>query len=68
MQGVAVRLAFLSGLVEVRYGNGRRTSNMRDITPEPGDQDDSTYETAGNLICLPGVKLADVLPSDGRAS
>ena len=33
---------------------------MRDITPET-EQDDDEYETAGNLICLPGAKLADVL-------
>ena len=32
---------------------------MRDITPEP-EQDDGEYETAGNLICLPGVKLASI--------
>jgi len=34
-----------------------------DITPEPDDQDDGGYETAGNLICQPDVKLADVRPS-----
>ena len=59
MQGVALRLAFLSGYLGARADLDRRTRNMRDVTPEP-EQDDSEYETAGNLICLPGVKLASI--------
>jgi hypothetical protein len=57
MQGISYRLAYLSDCVQARA--------ERDITPEPDDQDDGDYETAGNLICLPGVKLADVQPNDG---
>jgi hypothetical protein len=62
MEGVSYRLAFLTGYIESKaeYGGWR---DMRDITPEP-EQDDGEYETAGNLICLPGVKLADVRPND----
>jgi hypothetical protein len=63
MQGVSVRLAFLTGYLGGYFEN-RARKPMRDITPEP---DDGDYETAGNLICLPGVKLADVL-TDGAAS
>jgi hypothetical protein len=64
MQGVALRLAFLSGYLETRADRDRRTRNMRDITPDP-EQDDGEYETAGNLICLPGVKLAELRPGMG---
>jgi hypothetical protein len=59
VEGVSCRLAYLSGYIE-SWSEYRRKGVMRDITPEPDDQDDSTYETAGNLICLPGIKLADV--------
>jgi hypothetical protein len=60
MQGVSYRLAFLTGYLESKTArDGRHTSNMRDVTPKP-EQDDGEYETAGNLICLPGVKLASI--------
>jgi hypothetical protein len=58
MRGVSYRLAFLTGYLEERAERGH-TSNMRDVTPE-AEQDDGEYETAGNLICLPGVKLASI--------
>jgi len=64
MQGIALRLAFLSGYLETRPDRDRHTRNMRDITPDP-EQDDGEYETAGNLICLPGVKLTDIRPARG---
>lgn len=58
--GVSFRLPFLSGYLESRAERGGgRIGNMHDITPEP-EQDDDKYE-AGNLVCLPGVKLYDVL-------
>jgi hypothetical protein len=56
MQGVSSRLAFLTGYLEERAERGRKTI---DVTPEP-EQDDGEYETAGNLICLPGVKLTSI--------
>lgn len=55
MQGVAMRLAFLNGYFGAK---AKHEGNMRDVTPRA--EDDGGYETAGNLICLPGVKLADV--------
>jgi hypothetical protein len=61
MQGITYRLAFLTGYLEERAKRSRETI---DITPD-AEQDDGEYETAGNLICLPGVKLADVRPNDG---
>lgn len=64
MECVGYRLSFLAGYIE-SWSEYRRTGAMRDITPESDDQDDGRYETAGNLICLPGVKLADVRPNDG---
>jgi hypothetical protein len=33
---------------------------------EPDDKDDSGLETASNLICLPGVKLSDILDNEGH--
>jgi hypothetical protein len=30
---------------------------MRDMTPAPETADDGEYDTAGNLICLPGASL-----------
>jgi hypothetical protein len=65
LEGISFRLAFLAGYLDAREKVRERTDSMRDITPEPDDQDDGDYETAGNLICLPGVKLADVQPNDG---
>jgi hypothetical protein len=61
MEGVVYRLAFLSGYLESRL---EREGKTIDVTPDP-EQDDGEYETAGNLICLPGVKLASVLCNDG---
>jgi hypothetical protein len=67
MEGVVYRLAFLNGYLEARLARAN-DGDMRDITPDH-EQDDGGYETAGNLICLPGVKLVDVQPNDGgRAS
>jgi hypothetical protein len=65
---VAYRLAFLTGYLEEHFKKFGARRPMRDITPD--DQDDSSedLETAGNLVCLPGVKLADVLPIDGGAA
>jgi hypothetical protein len=63
MEGIVYRLSFLTGYLEGHKGG--RTNNMRDVTPET-EQDDDEYETAGNLICLPGVKLADIHPEGGQ--
>jgi hypothetical protein len=63
MEGVSYRLAFLAGYIE-SWSEARRRGAMRDVTPEPEREE---YETAGNLICLPGVKLADVLTNGGAA-
>jgi hypothetical protein len=60
---VAWRLAYLTGRIEVRFEKHPPHKPMRDITPEPDSSED--LETAGNLVCLPGVKLADVLQHDG---
>jgi hypothetical protein len=60
---VAGRLAFLTGYIEGYVEKRRPQKPMRDITPEADSGQD--LETAGNLICLPGVKLADVQPFDG---
>jgi hypothetical protein len=62
MQGVALRLAFLSGYLGAKEKVDR---GMRDITPEA--EDDGGYETDGNLICLPGVSLSNVRqPAEDR--
>jgi hypothetical protein len=58
---IALRLSFLTGYIRGHFE--RRSDPMRDITPEAGSSED--LETAGNLVCLRGVKLSDVLPSDG---
>jgi hypothetical protein len=58
------RLSYLSGYIE-SWSKYRRNGAMRDITPGP-EQDDGAYETAGNLICLPGVKLASIRPDGGE--
>lgn len=67
MEGVVYRLAFLNGYLEakLKFERMRAGDGMRDITPEP-ERDDGGCETAGNLICLPGVKLADVLTDGGQ--
>jgi hypothetical protein len=65
MQGIAIRLAYLSGYLETRGAFERKTI---DITPDDDAEDaGGDYETAGNLICLPGVKLADVLHDGGQS-
>jgi hypothetical protein len=56
---VALRLSFLTGYIEGHFER-RAHKPMRDITPEADSGED--LEIAGNLICLPGVKLVDVLP------
>jgi len=63
MEGVSCRLAFLTGYLESRAEFTRKTA-MRDITPQ-AEQDDGENETAGNLICLPGVTLASIQPHGG---
>jgi hypothetical protein len=63
MEGISFRLAFLTGYLEGHFER-KRSRAARDITPEP-EQDDSGYETAGNLICLPGVTLASIRPDGG---
>ena len=68
VEGVSCRLSYLSGYIESWSECRRRERGLRDVTPEPDDQDDGEYETAGNLICLPGVKLADVQPHNGGAA
>jgi hypothetical protein len=60
---VAGRLAFLTGYIEGYVEKRRPQKPMRDITPEADSED---LETAGNLICLPGVKLVDVLNNEDR--
>jgi hypothetical protein len=60
---VAMRLAFLTGYLEGYVEKRRPHKPMRDITPEANSGED--METAGNLVCLPGVKLSDVLQNDG---
>jgi hypothetical protein len=60
-EGVVYRLAFLNGYLESQL---EREGKTIDVTPDP-EQDDGEYETAGNLVCLPGVKLASVLCNDG---
>jgi hypothetical protein len=57
MEGTAYRLSFLLGYLEARAELDRKTI---DITPD-AEQDDGEYETAGNMICLPGVSLSSVL-------
>jgi hypothetical protein len=54
MRCVSFRLAFLTGYLESQAELGR-TSDMRDITPEP-ERDESVddVETAGNLVCPAG--------------
>ena len=66
MEGVVYRLAFLNGYLEakLKFERMRAGDGMRDITPEP-ERDGGDCETPGNLICLPGVKLANVVPQDG---
>jgi hypothetical protein len=68
MEGVVYRLAFLNGYLEakLKFERMRTGASMRDITPEP-EGDDGDCETAGNLVCLPGVRLADVLTDGGAA-
>jgi hypothetical protein len=61
---VASRLAFLTGYIEGYFEKRQAHKPMRDITPEPDSSED--LETAGNLVCLPGVKLIDVLHDGGQ--
>jgi hypothetical protein len=63
VEGVSCRLSYLSGYIE-SWAEYRRRGAMHDITPEPDAPDDGEYETAGNLICLPGVSLTSVLWTD----
>jgi len=57
VEGIFLRLSFLTGYLEGRAKHERTI----DITPDP----EGEYETAGNLVCLPGVNLASVLHNDG---
>jgi hypothetical protein len=63
---VSMRLSFLTGYLEGYFEKRQAHKPMRDIAPEADSGED--LETAGNLVCLPGVKLIDVLPSDGGAA
>jgi hypothetical protein len=62
IDGVLLRLSFLTGYLEELAAS--RSRGIIDVTPDD-DADDSgeDLETAGNLVCLPGVKLSDVLGS-----
>jgi hypothetical protein len=61
VDGILGRMSFLVGYLEKRA--------IDRICGTPDDQEDAAgdLETAGNIVCLPGVKLADVL-RDGGAS
>jgi hypothetical protein len=60
---VSMRLSFLTGYLDGYVNERRRVHKpMRDITPEPDSSED--LETTGNLVCLPGVRLVDVLPQN----
>jgi len=62
VEGISLRLSFLTGYLESR---AERECGIIDIAPD-SEQAESEYDTAGNLICLPGVKLASVLCDDGN--
>jgi hypothetical protein len=46
----------------------RLRSRGLNVEPEPEPIDIADLETAGNIVCLPGVRLADVLPQNGGAA
>lgn len=63
IEHVSMRLSFLTGYLDGYVERRRPHKPMRDVTPE-ADSGEDDLETAGNLVCLPGVKLVDVLPND----
>jgi hypothetical protein len=60
--GILCRLSFLTGYLEE---GAKSKARGQTIDGECQHDNSEDLETAGNLICLPGVKLADVQPSDG---
>jgi hypothetical protein len=68
VDGVLCRLSFLTGYLEESAAARARTFDGEyRRADDQADTSGEDLETAGNLVCLPGVKLADVL-HDGGAS
>jgi hypothetical protein len=64
--GILCRLSFLTGYLEETAKSKARGQTIDGECQRDNSED---LETAGNLVCLPGVKLIDVLPQhDGGAS